>query len=439
MITPTIGGKQLKEYRYMSPWPQQIKQTTTTPVVKKPISKTKLFGWLLGTIGGLVISVVALENPIKNWLGWYPIEITVEATVEGQPVKIEVVASCTERLRLDTGCPLCRTPHLNIHWLGKEMPSGSALGVFLEQGACGRYNQSGIAYAQGTRDPNGKMTPVERRMTGPYGGPRVVVGWSDNLKAPTVIEYYNLGKQPDPTKAPLKVDPNSLKIRFKHLRYGDKSLSDPKQEQQFAYFGNRIKGYLPEYEFSDDLLSKRFYQCYTVVYPYEFWSRMKGTEILKATTQTRRISEIDKNREWVIQIEAVHASPWFQQLNESELRQYDRHTIGCSFVEHRNNKNYWKIDTEFDAVMASRYYFTDRNPYFKDGWPGRKENRRRHEVENAKGIVLVADTPIQMSSKSKDDDFIFDPHGHMLYWVLSVTYPHAINRRVKPYLGIKHK
>jgi len=170
-------------------------------MLKTWLKKTKA----LGVVTVLALGVSACDSgdlPIfmKKWLGWYPVQITINLEADGKPLRISRTFECRQRFCGDTRCLL--------EWASRggavveKLPSGGVV-IVRPYRVCKEGNIDSVK-------SNGRVHKVL---------------WADNLKSPTKVQDYNFGAIFSTT---IPDDEQRISVRNMNLKYSRVEWKDAK-------------------------------------------------------------------------------------------------------------------------------------------------------------------------------------------------------------------
>jgi hypothetical protein len=162
---------------------------------------------ILGVVTVLALGVTACDSgdvPIfmKKWLGWYPVQITINLEADGKPLKISRTFECTQYICTSTRCFGALEWRSSRGVVVEKLPSGGVV-IFRPYRVC----------KEGNIDPvksNGRVHKVL---------------WVDNLKSPTKVQDYNVGAIFSTT---IPDDEQRISVRNMNLKYSRVEWNDAK-------------------------------------------------------------------------------------------------------------------------------------------------------------------------------------------------------------------
>lgn len=168
----------------------------------------------LGLIVLLGMAVVACAIPRGLPTGSYPVRATLEATVEGHPIKATRVFRCEEYIVTHYGCPGCIRWRSTLDRIAEPLPSGGVL----------------LAKTNVVCLETGPMAPGKHTLHS--------IGWADSLERPNRVELYE-------TEAPAvsdiyaknpKILVRSLRFSLERITEHDAEQSDTNAEKKAGWF-----------------------------------------------------------------------------------------------------------------------------------------------------------------------------------------------------------
>lgn len=217
---------------------------------------------------GLAVAACAIPRGLPT--GSYPVRATLEATVEGRPVKATRVFRCEEYIVTHYGCPGCIKWRSTLDRIAEPLPSGSVLLARMGIGCDG--------------DP---LKAVGHNLTS--------IAWADKLEQPNRVEIYE-------TKAPAvsdiyaknpKILVRSLRFSLERLTEGEAMQSDTDAEKKAGWFG------VVSTQETSGMRPRELSGLSTIAIPRRAWSQLPwlADEIRKTTAATEFDFPLEKRKE----------------------------------------------------------------------------------------------------------------------------------------------